>query len=50
MPYINDESVNDLKRIANIPIKGEKGYIKLDNSDATGFIRIIRDIIEGEEL
>jgi hypothetical protein len=50
MPTISNESVKDLKRIAEVSLKGEMGYHKLDWRDAQGFIRIVRDIIEGEGL
>jgi hypothetical protein len=45
---ITEESINIIKEIARIPIKGEKNYIKFDTHDANGFILLMRDIIKTE--
>ena len=44
---LNNAQWGWLQEIAKIPIKGESDYRKLDVHDATGFIRIARDIVGG---
>jgi hypothetical protein len=45
---ITDGSINIIKEIANLPIKGEQNYIKFDSHDTNGFILLMRDIIKKE--
>lgn len=46
MIEVSDDIIKMIKTIAEVPLKGEPGYLRLDGHDATGFIKLCRYAME----